>query len=78
MSLVSKFVTIILFAIIRIYQLVISPLSPPSCRFLPSCSGYMIEAIRTHGPYKGVVLGCKRLVKCHPFGACGFDPVPKK
>lgn len=65
-----------LLALIRGYQLSISPLLGPRCRFAPSCSHYTAEAISTHGVRTGLVLGAKRILKCHPWGASGFDPVP--
>ncbi len=49
---------------------------PPSCRFSPSCSAYMIEAVTKYGPFKGGWMGVKRLLRCHPWGGCGHDPVP--
>lgn len=63
---------------IIIYQKVISPLTPASCRFAPTCSQYAMEAITIWGPIKGVWLTIKRLSKCHPWGDCGYDPVPPK
>ena len=63
---------------IRAYQLLLSPLLPPSCRFHPSCSHYAIEALRVHGPITGLWLGGLRLLKCHPFHPGGFDPVPPR
>jgi len=68
----------ILKAIIKIYQKVISPLTPPSCRFYPTCSHYGLEAIETHGAAKGSWLAVRRISKCHPFHEGGFDPVPDK
>ena len=68
----------ILKAIIKIYQKVISPLTPPSCRFYPTCSHYGLEAIETHGAAKGSWLAIRRISKCHPFHEGGFDPVPDK
>lgn len=62
--------------LIRGYQRLISPLFPPSCRFLPTCSQYMLEAVQKHGSLKGVWLGMKRLGKCHPLHPGGYDPVP--
>ena len=62
--------------LIRAYQLVISPLLGANCRFTPSCSNYAVEAIDTHGTCKGGLLTCKRLLRCHPFGGAGYDPVP--
>ena len=62
--------------LIRGYQLAISPLLGPSCRFYPSCSHYAIEAIETHGSLRGVWLTIKRISRCHPWHEGGFDPVP--
>ncbi|NVK43021.1 MAG: membrane protein insertion efficiency factor YidD [Oceanospirillaceae bacterium] len=66
----------LLIALIRGYQLLISPLLGPRCRFYPSCSQYGIEAIRSHGPLRGSWLTLRRLLKCHPGHPGGFDPVP--
>lgn len=63
---------------IRFYQIAISPILGPSCRFNPTCSHYMIEAIQEWGALKGIWLGLKRIGKCHPWGPHGEDPVPKK
>ncbi|WP_088066423.1 membrane protein insertion efficiency factor YidD [Gottfriedia luciferensis] len=68
----------ILIGIIRFYQKWISPATPPSCRFYPTCSNYGLEAIQTHGALKGSFLTTKRILKCHPFHPGGFDPVPEK
>ena len=67
-----------LIKLIRFYQIVISPLKPPSCRFYPTCSHYGIEAIKVHGAFKGSLLTIIRILKCHPFHPGGFDPVPEK
>ena len=61
---------------IRGYQKFISPALPPSCRFSPSCSQYALEAVSKHGALKGMWLGTRRLVRCHPFNPGGYDPVP--
>jgi len=61
---------------IRIYQRVLSPLTPPTCRFHPTCSHYAVEALRTHGPFKGFILGVWRILRCQPFSKEGPDPVP--
>lgn len=62
---------------IRFYQLCISPMFPGSCRFTPTCSQYAVEALRLHGPVKGLWLAVKRVARCHPWGGCGYDPVPQ-
>ncbi|APA03867.1 membrane protein insertion efficiency factor YidD [Bacillus velezensis] len=68
----------IMIAFIRGYQKFISPLTPPSCRFYPTCSQYGIEAVKTHGALKGGWLTLKRILRCHPFHPGGVDPVPEK
>ena len=67
-----------LILLVRAYQVVLSPLFSGCCRFEPSCSNYMIEALQTHGVVKGLYLGIMRLLRCHPFGKSGYDPVPPK
>ncbi|HEU4648212.1 MAG TPA: membrane protein insertion efficiency factor YidD [Gemmatimonadales bacterium] len=62
--------------LIRLYQLVISPVLPPACRFTPSCSHYALEAVTRHGALRGSWLAVRRLARCHPFHPGGFDPVP--
>jgi len=64
--------------LIRAYQRAISPLFPPSCRFVPTCSAYAIEALSTHGSLKGSWLTLRRLLRCHPLCKGGYDPVPPK
>lgn len=66
----------IIIVLIRFYQLVISPISPGKCRFIPTCSNYTLEAVRKYGSIKGTILGIKRVMKCHPFNPGGYDPVP--
>jgi uncharacterized protein len=61
---------------IQAYRLLLSPVLPPSCRYLPSCSEYAAEAIARHGALKGSVLAVRRLSRCHPWGGSGYDPVP--
>ncbi|MFH2091619.1 MAG: membrane protein insertion efficiency factor YidD [Pseudomonadota bacterium] len=61
---------------IKFYQYFISPLTGPNCRFYPTCSVYALEAVEKYGPVKGTVLAVKRILRCHPFHAGGFDPVP--
>lgn len=62
--------------IIRFYQVVISPLTPASCRYTPTCSHYALEALKKHGLFKGGCLAVKRIFSCHPWGGSGYDPVP--
>lgn len=64
--------------LIRLYQRYISTLTPPTCRFQPTCSNYAVEAISEYGVIKGTWLGTKRILKCHPFHPGGYDPVPPK
>lgn len=66
----------VLGAAIRCYQLLLSPLLPASCRFHPTCSHYMAEAVATHGVVRGTGLGVRRILRCHPFHRGGYDPVP--
>lgn len=62
--------------LIRFYQQHISPLTPPACRYTPTCSQYTYEAIQKYGVIKGCWLGLKRICRCHPWGGTGYDPVP--
>ncbi len=64
-----------LIVVLRAYKLVISPWLPSACRYYPTCSEYMLEAVRKHGAVKGVWLGLRRLGRCHPFHEGGYDPV---
>ena len=77
----TRFLTFALCAPIHFYRYILSPLSPPSCRFQPTCSAYALEAIKTHGPVRGLMLALRRIGRCHPIswlgGSSGFDPVPK-
>ncbi len=66
----------VLIALIRFYQTAVSPMLPPRCRFVPTCSQYALEAVRKHGAVKGAVLAAKRIARCHPWGGSGCDPVP--
>lgn len=76
MNPVSKFFGKLLILPIRFYQRFISPLTPPACRYTPTCSQYAVEAIRRHGPVRGLWLAIKRISRCHPWGGSGYDPVP--
>lgn len=62
-------------AVIRVYQVAASPFPSP-CRFTPSCSSYALEAVQRHGAARGLWLGARRVLRCHPFGGSGYDPVP--
>ncbi|MBE6210592.1 MAG: membrane protein insertion efficiency factor YidD [Rikenellaceae bacterium] len=62
--------------LIRFYQTCISPLTPPACRYTPTCSQYGLEALRKYGLFKGGWLTFKRIMRCHPWGGSGYDPVP--
>ena len=66
----------VLTAAVRSYQRFVSPLLPACCRFYPTCSQYMAEAVATHGAMRGTVLGVRRILRCHPFHPGGYDPVP--
>jgi putative membrane protein insertion efficiency factor len=68
----------ILIGLVRFYQLAISPWLPPACRFTPSCSCYAIDALRAHGAMRGAWLAVRRIVRCHPWGGFGYDPVPER
>jgi uncharacterized protein len=68
----------LLIALIRFYQMAISPWTPASCRYQPTCSAYAKEAIEVHGAILGTWLGLRRLLRCHPWGGFGFDPVPPR
>lgn len=72
----SRGLSTILTIPVRFYQLCISPMLPKQCRFEPTCSQYAIEALRRHGPVKGLWLAIKRICRCHPWGGSGYDPVP--
>ncbi|HEY9231556.1 MAG TPA: membrane protein insertion efficiency factor YidD [Blastocatellia bacterium] len=66
---------VVLIALIRGYQMVISPMLPPACRFTPTCSAYTLEAVRRYGALRGSYMGMRRLLRCHPFHPGGYDPV---
>lgn len=73
---ISRTMARLLILPIRFYQKFISPLTPPSCRYTPTCSQYAVEALRKHGPLKGMYLAVRRILRCHPWGGHGHDPVP--
>jgi putative membrane protein insertion efficiency factor len=72
----KKVLTYILLIPVFFYQRAISPMLPPSCRYTPTCSQYAVEALKKYGPLKGLWLSIKRILKCHPWGGHGYDPVP--
>ena len=72
----KKLLSRLLLLPIYFYRRYISPMTPPSCRVVATCSEYAIEAIKKHGPFKGLYLAVRRLLRCHPWGGSGYDPVP--
>lgn len=64
-------------ALVRLYQIMISPYTPATCRYSPTCSHYTIEALEKHGVFRGGKLAIKRILSCHPWGGSGYDPVPE-
>jgi putative membrane protein insertion efficiency factor len=78
MCTLRKISTLAPIALVRLYQWTISPLLPTACRYTPTCSNYMIDAIREWGVFKGVWLGLKRISRCHPCGGWGEDAVPRR
>ena len=78
LAFVRKFFIALLLLPIIFYKKCISPILPPSCRYTPTCSTYAMESIKLHGPFKGLYLACKRILRCHPWGGHGYDPVPEK
>jgi hypothetical protein len=75
---ISKILIFPFVLLVRFYQAAISPFTPAACRFEPTCSFYMIEALQKHGLLRGGFLGVKRILSCHPWGRSGYDPVPDK
>ena len=78
MDIIIKIAVSILIGIIKSYQIVISPFLKGSCRHMPTCSQYAIDAIKQFGPIKGLYLSINRLLRCRPYGTSGYDPVPDK
>ena len=66
----------LMLALIRFYRRAVSPYTAPTCRYIPTCSQYAIEAIKRHGPLRGTWLAIRRIMRCHPWGGSGYDPVP--
>ena len=75
---ILKFLGWFLLIPVYIYKYGISPFTPASCRHVPTCSEYAVQAVKMHGPFKGFVLTVRRISKCHPWGTHGYDPVPSK
>jgi uncharacterized protein len=75
---ILKIISYPILGVAYFYKYAISPLTPASCRHVPTCSEYMIQAIKIHGPFRGTFLGIRRLSRCHPWGTSGYDPVPPK
>jgi len=73
----KRFFIYVLLAPVYFYKYCISPLLPAACRYSPTCSEYAIEALKRHGPLKGLWLAAKRIARCHPWGGSGYDPVPQ-
>lgn len=73
---IRKALVVILLIPIYFYKRCISPMFPPCCRFTPTCSQYAIEALKKHGPFYGTYLAIRRILRCHPWGGSGYDPVP--
>ena len=73
---VSRLLAQPLIGLVKLYRLAISPWLGGNCRFQPTCSAYAIEALQTHGVFRGVWLAARRISRCHPWGASGYDPVP--
>lgn len=78
MQKIKKIAIFPLVILIRFYQIAISPFTPATCRFVPTCSSYFLEALNIHGLIMGSYLGVKRILSCHPWGNSGYDPVPEK
>lgn len=78
MSTISRLLSQLLVLPILFYQHFITPFTPPSCRFVPTCSEYARQAILIHGPVKGLALAIWRILRCNPWGGSGYDPVPPK
>ena len=78
MEIFIRSITLMFIGAVKLYQAVVSPLIPQTCRHLPTCSEYTIEALKVFGPFKGTYLGIKRIISCRPGGSHGYDPLPEK
>ena len=75
-AIIKKIAVFSLVVLVKLYQNTISPFTPPSSRYTPTCSEYALQALRKYGPFKGGWLALKRILRCHPWGGHGYDPVP--
>lgn len=75
-DILKNILTGFLLLLVKFYQYVISPITPASCRYTPTCSEYAVQALKKHGPFKGLYLAVKRFLRCNPWGGSGYDPVP--
>ena len=71
-----KGLSVVLLAVVALYKVLLSPVLPPACRFYPTCSDYAVGAIKKHGPFRGLYMAVKRILRCNPFCEGGYDPVP--
>jgi putative membrane protein insertion efficiency factor len=78
MKILKRIISLPIIFVINFYRYFISPIFPSTCRYNPTCSAYFKESVEVWGPIKGTKLGLKRISRCHPWGAFGEDPVPKK
>ena len=76
MRFITRILNLIFIGLVQFYRYCISPIKPRTCRFYPTCSTYMLQALRKYGPFKGSVLGIRRILKCHPWHPGGYDPLP--
>lgn len=76
LKIIGLILSFILIIPIKLYKYLISPILPNACRYTPTCSEYAVEALKKHGPFKGLYLAIKRILSCNPWGGSGYDPVP--
>jgi putative membrane protein insertion efficiency factor len=73
---IKRFAITLFLLPVYFYKYCISPFTPASCRYVPTCSEYAIQALKKHGVIKGIILSARRILRCHPWGGSGYDPVP--